>query len=104
MIVVSLTGYLCLVLLSCIGQFWEHKGKYGGLCIIAGEMCLCIGTTVAMNMNYNGLVLLVVADMVRGQKGSRQKLILGMAIVGLYSIVNYNLTGTYFNMIPWESC
>lgn len=103
MIVVSLTGYLCLVLLSCIGQFWEHKGKYGGLCIIAGEMCLCIGATVAMNMNYNGLVLLVVADMVRGQKGSRQKLILGMAIVGLYSIVNYNLTGTYFNMIPWES-
>lgn len=103
MVVVSLTAYLCLTLLSCIGQLWEQKGKYARMCITLGEMFLCIGATVAMNMNYNGLVLLVVADMVRGQKGSRQKLVLGIAIVGLYSIVNYNLTGTYFNMIPWES-
>jgi len=66
-------------------------------------MFFCIGTTIAMNMNYNGLVLLVVADMVRGQKGSRQKVILGIAVVCLYTIVNYNLTGSYFNMIPWES-
>ncbi len=102
-VIASISGYLCLVLLSCMGQLWEHKGKCTRILIIVGEMLLCIGTTVAMNMNYNGLVLLVVADMVRGQKGSRQKLILGIAIVGLYTIVNYNLTGGYFNMIPWES-
>lgn len=103
MIVMSVTSYLCLVMLSCVGQLWQGKGKYGRLLITAGEMFLCIGTTVAINMNYNGIVLLVVADMVRGQKGSRQKVILGIAIVGLYTIINYNLTGAYFNMIPWES-
>lgn len=101
--IASITGYLCLVLLSCLGQLWEHKGKHVRFFITAGEMFLCIGTTVALNMNYNGLVLLVVADLVRGQRGSRQKLILGIAIVGLYTIVNYNLTGNYFNMIPWEA-
>lgn len=71
MLILSITGYLCPVLLSCLGQLWEHKSKSVRLLITVGEMFLCIGTTVAMNMNYNGLVLLVVADMVRGQKGSR---------------------------------
>ncbi len=102
-IITSIAGYLCLVLLSCAGQLWEHRGRYMRVMITLGEMVLCIWTTVALNMNYNGLVLLVVADMVRGQKGRRQKLILGIAIVGLYTIVNYNLTGACFNMIPWES-
>lgn len=103
MVTVSLTGYLGLVFFSCLGQLWERKTRLVRMVITVTEICLCIGTTVALNMNYNGLVLLVVADMVRGQKGSRQKVILGIAIVGLYTVVNYNLTGAYFNMIPWES-
>ena len=103
MVTMSVSGYLGLVFFSCLGQLWEHKTRTAGLFITAAEMILCIGTTIAMNMNYNGLVLLVVADMVRGQKGSRQKVILGIAVVGLYTIVNYNLTGAYFNMIPWEA-
>ncbi len=101
-LVMSVAGYLYLVLCSCLGQFWEDKGRYVRFLITFWEMVLCIGTTVAMNMNYDGLVLLVVADLVRGQKGSRQKLILGIAVVGLYTIVNYNLIGPYFNMIPWD--
>ncbi len=101
-LVMSVAGYLYLVLCSCLGQFWEDKGRYVRFLITFWEMVLCIGTTVAMNMNYDGLVLLVVADLVRGQKGSRQKLILGIAVVGLYTIVNYNLIGPYFNVIPWD--
>lgn len=103
MVIISVSGYLCLVFFSCLGQLWDHKRRMVRLLITATEMIFCIGTTIAMNMNYNGLVLLVVADMVRGQKGSRQKVILGLAVVCLYTIVNYNLTGSYFNMIPWES-
>lgn len=102
MLVTAVAGYLCLVFCSCLGQLWEHKGRALRNTIMVLEMVFCIGATVAMNMNYTGLVLLVVADMVRGQKGSKQKVVLGVAIVGLYTIVNYNLTGAYFNMIPWE--
>ena len=53
---------------SCLGQLWENKGRLVRIIITATEMFFCIGTTVAMNMNYNGLVLLVVADMVQGQR------------------------------------
>ncbi len=102
MLVTAVTGYLCLVFCSCLGQLWENRRRALRNAIMALEMFFCIGATVAMNMNYNGLVLLVVSDMVRGQKGSKQKVVLGVAIVGLYTIVNYNLTGAYFNMIPWE--
>lgn len=102
-VISSVLGYLCLVLFSCIGQICEQKRKSVRILLTMAEMISCIGTTVALNMNYTGLVLLVVADMVRGQKGSRQKVTLGIAIVGLYIIVNYNLTGQYFNMIPWDT-
>ena len=56
-----------------------------------------------MNMNYDGLVLLIVADMIREQKGNMQKIVLGVAIIGLYTIVDYNLLGNYFGMIPWDT-
>ena len=102
MLATALICYLCLVFLSCLGQLWEHKRRALRNTVMVLEMLFCIGATVAMNMDYNGLVLLVVADMVRGQKGSKQKVVLGVAIVGLYTIVNHNLTGAYFNMIPWE--
>ena len=55
-IITSIAGYLCLVLLSCAGQLWEHRGRYMRVMITLGEMVLCIWTTVALNMNYNGLV------------------------------------------------
>ena len=93
MLATALICYLCLVFLSCLGQLWEHKRRALRNTVMVLEMLFCIGATVAMNMDYNGLVLLVVADMVRGQKGSKQKVVLGVAIVGLYTIVNHNLTG-----------
>ena len=75
MLVTAVTGYLCLVFCSCLGQLWENRRRALRNAIMALEMFFCIGATVAMNMNYNGLVLLVVSDMVRGQKGSKQKVV-----------------------------
>lgn len=102
-LVMAVFCYLCMVLFSCAVQFWEKKDKMAKRVFLVMEISFCIGAVVAMNMNYNGLVLIVVTDMVRGQKGSRQKLVLGIALVGLYTIVNYNLMSSYFNMIAWDS-
>lgn len=99
----SVTCYLMLVVLSGISQLWEDRGKWVRSMIMIGEIGFCIGTTLALNMNYDGLVLLVVADMIRGQKGGRQKLILLLAVTGLYTITDYNLLGRYFGMVPWDS-
>ena len=62
-----------------------------------------MAATAAMGMNYDGLVLLVVADLIRGQKGSRQKLILGIAVVALYTVLNYNLAGRWLGMVSWDA-
>ena len=32
-----------------------------------------------------------------------QKIVLGVAIIGLYTIVDYNLLGNYSGMIPWDT-
>lgn len=94
---------MALVVLSGISQLYEQNSRGTRLALLAAEIACCIAATVAMNMNYNGLVLLVVVDMIRGQKGSRQKLILGIAVICLYTVVDYNLMGNYFGMITWES-
>lgn len=95
--------YLCLVCFSCLGQLWEDKSRWARWAMMGAEILFCVGATIAMNMNYDGLVLLVVADMIRGQKGSRQKLILGAGVIALYALVDYNLMGGYLGMVPWES-
>lgn len=99
----ALACYLCLVFFSCAGQLWESRGRMVRNLNLALEILFCIGATVAMNMNYTGLVLLVVADMVRGQKGSRQKVVLGIAVISLYTVLDYNLLGKYLSMIPMDA-
>lgn len=101
--VMAVSGCLALVVLSGVSQLYDQKNRGIRLALLAAEIACCITATVAMNMNYNGLVLLVVADMIRGQKGSRQKLILGIAVICLYTVVDYNLMGHYFGMITWDS-
>lgn len=101
--VMAVSGCLILIVLSGISQLYDQKKQGTRLALLAAEIVCCITATVAMNMNYNGLVLLVVADMIRGQKGSRQKLILGIAVICLYTVVDYNLMGQYFGMITWDS-
>lgn len=100
---VSVGCYLFLVFFSGLSQLWEERSAWVRGLMMGAEILLCIGATVAMNMNYDGLVLLVVADMVRGQRGSRQKIILGTAVIALYAIVDYNLMGEYLGMVPWEA-
>lgn len=101
--VTALACYLLLVLCSSINYLWKTKKREIHFFIIVVEIIFCISATVAMNMNYDGLVLLIVADMIREQKGNMQKIVLGVAIIGLYTIVDYNLLGNYFGMIPWDT-
>lgn len=103
MLVMAVLCYLFMVLFSCMGRLWEDKNRLVKRAAVVAEIGFCIAATAAMNMNYNGLVLIVVADMVRGQKGSRQKLVLGIALVGLYTLVNDHLMGSFFHRISWET-
>lgn len=102
-VLTAVACYFCQVFFSSVSQLWESKRRTVRWLILFMEVVFCILATLAMNMNYNGLILLVVADMVRGQKGSRQKIVLGIAIIGLYTILDYNLVGISFSMIPIDS-
>lgn len=103
MMAVAVICYFSLVFFSCLGQTCDQREREIRNVILFLEVLFCIGSSVAMNMNYNGLVLLAVADMVRGQKGSRQKFVMGSAIIGLYTILDYNLMGIHFSMIPLDT-
>jgi signal transduction histidine kinase len=102
-LIVAVCAYLLIVFFSCIGQICQTGNRRNRYLIFAAEIAFCIIATFAMNMNYNGLVLLVVADLIRGQKGSRRKVVLGVAILVLYTILDFNLVGNYFSMIGIDS-
>lgn len=63
--VMAVSGCLALVVLSGVSQLHDQKKRGIRLALLAAEITCCIAATVAMNMNYNGLVLLVVADMIQ---------------------------------------
>ena len=99
----AVCAYLFLVFLSTLLQQREERPGALRTWLLAGETAACVAATAAMGMNYDGLVLLVVADLIRGQKGSRQKLILGIAVVALYTVLNYNLAGRWLGMVSWDA-
>ena len=98
----AISAYLFLVLFSALGQLCSGEKKGLRAWAMAAEITACIVATASMGMNYDGLVLLVVADMIRGQRGSRQKILMGAAVVGLYTVVDYNLLGGRLGMVSWD--
>lgn len=51
-------------------------------------------------MAYDGVVLLVVADLVCAYQGRQQQIILLAAMLGLYMITNYNLAALQMKVVP----
>ena len=75
------------------GRFWRYM-------IILLEILACIFVMRSINMAYDGVVLLVVADLVCAYQGRQQRIILLAAMLGLYMITNYNLAALQMKVVP----
>ena len=99
--------WLCLVLLGFLmvnfvfRHFLQMRNGRGGAVSLVAELLICVVIIYRLDFNYNGLLLLVFANVIAYVKDSKAKMaFLLLAIVG-YLLADYELLSIYmplFNM------
>lgn len=62
------------------------------------ELIVCFFIMASLNMSYNGIVLLVIVDIVTHINGNRNKVIFMAATTVLYVLADYDVLSIYFKM------
>lgn len=75
---------------------------YGRYVLLTMEIGACMLLMRMLNLSYDGVVLLVVADLMHRYEGHHQEYILLGAMAVLYLIANYNLAVYQMQVIPFE--
>ena len=79
-----------------LDELWQYL-------IIFLEINACVLVMHSINMAYDGVVLLVVADLMRRYEGRHQEYILLASMIGLYLIANYHLAAFKLSVVPFEA-
>lgn len=72
------------------------------LCL-AVEIAACLFCMRSLNLAYDGVVLLVVADLMHRYEGRNQNYLLIGAMLGLYAIADYGLAAFAVHAVPFDA-
>ncbi len=99
----SVFSFALLSGLSWLYHGQEPRNQQGRYLLLLLEIGACVLLMRSINLSYDGVVLLVVADLMHAYEGRHQRLILLAAMLGLYSIANYNLAVFQLKVVPLEA-
>ena len=85
----TIASFLLLIILGCL--YRREQRKYLRYTLFAGEIIMCMLLMRSLNLSYDGVVLLVAADLMYRYEGNYREYILLAAMLGLYFMANYNL-------------
>lgn len=93
------------LLLALLGRIYREAAlpplpRY--LCL-AAEIILCVVIMRSLSLAYDGIVLLVVADLLHRYSGRHQLILLSAAMLGLYAIVDYNIASFTNHLSPFDA-
>lgn len=71
--------------------------------VFLAEISACLMVMRSLNLAYDGVVLLVVADLMHRYQGKNQSWLLVIAMFGLYFIANYNLAVFQGHVAPFDA-
>ena len=103
---ILLTTILSFVSFLIVGQLYRTINKnipYWRYFLFIIEIIVCMFLLRSLNLSYDGIVLLVVADLMYRYEGHHQEYILLFAMIGLYFIANYNFAVFQAKTISFES-
>ena len=85
----AIFSFAALVFVSRLYRKNEHK--YFKYILFAAEIIICVFLLRTLNLSYDGLVLLVAADLMFRYRGHYKEVTLFSAMIFLYFIANYNI-------------
>ena len=97
----TLAASLAFVLLGHL--YRKNKNRYERYFLFAAEVIVCMFLMRVLNLSYDGVVLLVAADLMYKHEGHRQEYTLLIALICLYVIANYNLAIFRTKIISFEA-
>lgn len=86
-------GVLCVTFL--LRQFWKQMQSYQVLATLIFDMAVCVALMVLLDFNYNGLLLLVFANILAYVKDGKTKLSLVALAIGGYLVADYEFLSIY---------
>ena len=91
-------------LLLFLGKLYRHGGLESGQrqLIFAAEIGICMLLMKSLNLAYDGIVLLAVADLMHRYHGENQSWLLLVAMLGLYFMANYNMAIFQRHVAPFD--
>ena len=91
-------------LLLFLGKLYRHGGMESGQrqLIFAAEIGICMLLMKSLNLAYDGIVLLAVADLMHRYQGENQSWLLLVAMLGLYFMANYNMAIFQRHVAPFD--
>jgi signal transduction histidine kinase len=95
---VAVISFVALYLLSHL--YRRAAGLPCRYLLILLETLSCVCIMRSINMAYDGVVLLVVADFVHSYRGARQRILLAAAMLGLYGIADWNVAAMQQELVP----
>ena len=97
----SVGSFLLLVLLGWLYREGAMMPTMRYACLTA-EIFICIVILRSLDLAYDGVVLLVVADLLHRYSGRHQLVLLTCAMLGLYAIVDYNAMFFEHQVTPFD--
>lgn len=101
-VIMSITTYIVLILLMEIKDKLKNRKFYKMIIFYILEFLLCSILLFTLDMNYNGVILVVIADIIYHIKEKNNKLIFLTVMIVIYVLCDYEFGSLIFNLIPFE--
>ncbi len=102
--VIFCTTILAFSAFILVGHFYiKSKNRHTRYLLFAAEVVICMLLMRVLNLAYDGVVLLVAADLMYKHEGHRQEYTLLVALICLYFITNSNIAISQAKVISFEA-
>ena len=94
-------AFMSFILISHF--YLKNKNRYAKYFLFAAEIIICMFLMRVLNLSYDGVVLLVAADLMYKYEGHSQEFTLLVALICLYFIANSNIAISQTKIVSFEA-
>lgn len=101
-VVIAIITYIVLLIIMQLKEKQERKCLSLIILFSTMELALCSVVLYALNMSYNGIILVVIADIIYHVKDRNNRLIFLSIMIIIYILCDYDFMSLRFNMVSFS--